>query len=92
MANFSPTVIIGIAGGSTKRDGGQNILAVIVKIGDVVIPLAVRLVGKQGRANTQKPKILVGMMAEIVNCFSSRGIDITGYPISFDSWDGSQPL
>ena len=75
-----------------KTLNGQNILAITVKIGDVVIPLAVRLVGKQGRANTQKPKILVGMMAEIVDFFSARGIDITGYPISFDSWYGSQPL
>ena len=44
-----------------KTLNGQNLLAVSVKIGDVVIPLAVRLVGKQGRANTEKPKLLVGI-------------------------------
>jgi len=93
MENFSPTVITGIAGGSTKRSTDRISSPSPLRLrGDFVIPLAVRLVGKQGRANTQKPKILVGMMAEIVNFFSSRGIDITEYPISFDSWYGSQPL
>ena len=71
---------------------GQNILAVTIKIGNVVLPLSVRLVAKQGRANTSKPTILKGMMTEIVSFFEKHNIDITEYPISFDSWYGSQPL
>lgn len=71
---------------------GQNILAVTIKIGDIVLPLAVRLVAKQGRANTSKPTILKEMMTEIVAFFSQHNIDITQYPITFDSWYGSQPL
>ena len=84
---------------------GQNILAVTIKIGNVVLPLSVRLVAKQGRANTSKPTILKGMMTEIVSFFEKHNIDITRgamrpkgahafreYPISFDSWYGSQPL
>lgn len=84
---------------------GQNILAVTIKIGDIVLPLNVRLVAKQGRANTSKPEILKGMMNEIKSFFCEHNLDITRgamrpkgahafreYPISFDSWYGSQKL
>ena len=71
---------------------GQNILAVTLKVGDVVIPLCVRLVSKQGRANTSKPTLLIEMMSEIAAFFSQHGIAITDYPVTFDSWYGSQPL
>jgi hypothetical protein len=71
---------------------GQNILAVTIKIGKVIIPLVVRLVPKQGKANTQKPQLLVQMLSEVIDFFSDRGIEITDYPITFDSWYGSQPL
>ncbi len=71
---------------------GQNLLAVTVRIGEEVVPLCVRLVGKQGRANTQKPQILVEMLREIIAFFDTQGIDITHYPITFDSWYASQPL
>ena len=75
-----------------KTLNGQNLLAVTIKIGDEIIPLGVRLVAKQGRANTEKPKILVDMMADITTFFKKHDIDITSYPITFDSWYGSQPL
>ncbi len=71
---------------------GQNVLAVTIKIGDQIIPLGVRLVSKQGRANTQKPQILMDMMHQIQANVSKHDIDITSYPITFDSWYGSQPL
>lgn len=71
---------------------GQNILAITIKIGEVVIPLSVRLVGKQGRANTNKPDIFKVMMTEVKVFFEQHGVDITHYPITFDSWYGSQPL
>jgi len=71
---------------------GQNILAITIKIGEVVIPLSVRLVGKQGPANTNKPDIFKLMMTEVKVFFEQHGIDITSYPITFDSWYGSQPL
>jgi effector-binding domain-containing protein len=75
-----------------KTLAGQNILAVTIKIGSVIIPLVVRLVAKQGRANTEKPQLLVQMLSEVIDFFSNRGIEITDYPITFDSWYGSQPL
>jgi len=71
---------------------GNNILAITIKIGEIVIPLSVRLVGKQGPANTNKPDIFKLMMTEVKVFFEQHGIDITSYPITFDSWYGSQPL
>lgn len=50
------------------------------------------MVSKQGRANTQKPKILVQMLGEIIAFFAKAGLDITDYPITFGSWQGSQLL
>ena len=52
----------------------------------------VQLVSKQGRANTQKPKILVQMLGEIIAFVAKAGLDITDYPITFGSWQGSQLL
>ncbi len=54
---------------------GQNVLAVTIKIGDHIIPLGVRLVSKQGRANTQKPQILMDMMHQIQAFFNKHDID-----------------
>ena len=70
---------------------GQNIIAITIKIGSVILPVAVRLVGKQGRANTEKPQILKEMIAQIEAVFAPYGISLTpADPISFDSWYGSE--
>ena len=71
---------------------GQNLLAVTVRIGKTIIPLCIRPVGKQGRANTEKPELLKTMLSEIITFFSQQGIDLTQFPITFDSWYGSQQL
>lgn len=71
---------------------GQNILGIVIRIGKVVIPLALRPVGKQGCANTSKPEIFKDMIEEVEEFFRKEGIDITEYPITFDSWYGSMEL
>ena len=71
---------------------GQNILGITIKIGDIVIPLNTRLVSKQGRGNTDKPSLFVAMMREVLDFFDAQDIDIRKYPITFDSWYGSQKL
>lgn len=68
---------------------GQNILAVTIRIGEKVIPLCIRPVSKQGRANTEKPDLLKAMLSEVIIFFSLREIDLTQFPITFDSWYGS---
>jgi hypothetical protein len=71
---------------------GQNIIAITIKIGERVIPISIRPVGKQGRANTSKPQIFREMIHEIVEMFKTEGIDLTQFPITFDSWYGSKDL
>ena len=71
---------------------GQNLLAVTIRIGARVFPLSIRPVGKQGRGNTTKPELLKVMLTEILAFFTEADIDLTQFPITFDSWYGSQPL
>ena len=63
-----------------------------MKIGERVIPLCIRPVGKQGRGNTSKPEIFKEMIHELVEVFGQEGIDLTDFPITFDSWYGSDNL
>jgi len=71
---------------------GQNIIAITMKIGERVIPLCIRPVGKQGRGNTSKPEIFREMIHQLVEVFGHEGINLTGFPITFDSWYGSHDL
>jgi hypothetical protein len=63
-----------------------------MKIGERVIPLCIRPVGKQGRGNTSKPEIFREMIHQLVEVFGQEGIDLTDFPITFDSWYGSDDL
>ena len=71
---------------------GRNILAITLKIGDVILPLNIRIVSKQGRGNTDKPTCFQTMIREVLEVFDAEGIDLRKYPITFDSWYGSQTL
>ncbi len=71
---------------------GRNILALTLKIGDVILPLNIRIVSKQGRGNTDKPTCFQTMIEEVLEVFDAEGIDIRKYPITFDSWYGSPNL
>jgi hypothetical protein len=71
---------------------GQNIIAITIKIGDRIIPLCIRPVGKQGRANTSKPEIFSEMLHQVLDFFRQEGIDLTQFPITFDSSYGSIDL
>ena len=71
---------------------GRNILAITLKIGAVILPLNIRIVSKQGRGNTDKPTCFQAMLKEVLDLFDAQGIDLRTYPITFDSWYGSQGL
>ena len=71
---------------------GRNILAITIKIGDVILPLNIRIVAKQGRGNTDKPTCFRTMIEEVLDVFDAQGIDLRTYPITFDSWYGSKNL
>ena len=70
----------------------RNILAITLKIGDIIIPLSLRIVSKQGRGSTDKPSLFVIMLKEVLSFFETEGIDIRKYPITFDSWSGGKKL
>lgn len=71
---------------------GQNIIAITIKIGDRIIPLCIRPVGKQGRGNTSKPDIFREMLHSVLELYKQEGIDLSKFPITFDSWYGSDDL
>lgn len=71
---------------------GQNIITITIKIGDRIIPLCIRPVSKQGRGNTSKPEIFREMIHDVVELFEQDGIQLTQFPITFDSWYGSIDL
>jgi len=71
---------------------GQNIIAITIKIGQRIIPLCIRPVGKQGRGNTSKPDIFGEMIHSVLELYKQEGIDLNKFPITFDSWYGSDDL
>jgi hypothetical protein len=71
---------------------GQNIIAITIKIGQRIIPLCIRPVGKQGRGNTSKPDIFREMLHSVLELYKQEGIDLNRFPITFDSWYGSDGL
>jgi hypothetical protein len=71
---------------------GQNIISITIKIGERIIPLCLRPVGKQGRGNTSKPQIFREMISQVLELFGQEGIDLAQFPITFDSWYGSKEL
>jgi hypothetical protein len=79
------------SGKHKKPIHGQNIIAITIKIGKRRIPLNIRPVGKQGRANTSKPEVFRNMLHEVLDFFKFN-INLTQFPITFDSWYGSKKL
>ena len=68
----------------------RNILAITLKIGDVILPIAVPR-HKQGRGNTDKPTCFRTLIKEVLDDFDAEGVDLRKYPIPFDSWYGKRP-
>jgi hypothetical protein len=65
---------------------GQDLIGIVLKIGNQIIPLRLVLVSKQGRDNTTKPDVVIRELSSLKAAFSEAGIDITNLGISFDSW------
>ncbi|MCG9129559.1 hypothetical protein JT359_18370 [Candidatus Poribacteria bacterium] len=71
---------------------GQDVLGITIKIGKRIIPLKIRIVGKQWGGNTDKPNLFNAMLKEVLDFFDAQGIDLRQYPITFVSWYGSKRL
>jgi len=75
-----------------KVVNGQDLLGIVLTIHGCVIPLHLLFCAKQGRANTNKPDLLITMLTQLKEAFAEHGIDLTSLPLTLDSWFVSQPL
>ena len=71
---------------------GQDLLGIVLTVNGLVFPLHLLFVSKQGRANTDKPSLLISMFTQLIEAFQEEGIDITFFPITLDSWYASDDL
>ena len=71
---------------------GQDLLGIVLTVNGRVFPLHLLFVSKQGRANTDKPSLLLSMFEHLIEAFREEGIDITVFPITLDSWYASDDL
>lgn len=71
---------------------GQELLGIVLTVNGRVFPLHLLFVSKQGRANTDKPSLLISMFTQLIEAFQEEGIDITAFPITLDSWYASDGL
>jgi len=75
-----------------KVVNGQDLLGIVLTINGLVLPLHLLFCSKQGRANTDKPALLITMLKRLKEEFSAMGIDLTALPITMDSWFVSKGL
>ncbi len=71
---------------------GNDLLGVVLSVGGVALPVHLLFCSKQGRANTNKPDLLIKMLSELKDEFLRVGVDITELPLTMDSWFASDPL
>lgn len=71
---------------------GQDLLGVVLTLHGMVFPVHLVFCSKQGRANTDKPSLLVAMLKQLKEAFAQEGIDLTALPLTMDSWFVSQEL
>jgi len=80
------------SGRCKKVVNGQDLLGIVLTVNAKVFPLHLLFCSKQGRANTDKPSLLIAMLTCLKEEFAKEGIDLTTFPITLDSWFVSEPL
>ena len=80
------------SGRCKKVVNGQDLLGIVMSFKGLAFPLHLLFCSKQGRANTDKPTLLITMLKELKEAFKDEGIDITSFPLTLDSWFVSQEL
>lgn len=72
--------------GQLKRVAeGQNVIALILVIGDVILPLDVRIVSKQGKGLKSKPDIYREMLAAAKSRIEAAGLDFGAFKTTGDA-------
>jgi hypothetical protein len=74
------------SGRCKKVVNGQDLLGIVLTFSSMAFPLHLLFCSKQGRANTDKPRLLIAMLKELKDEFEKEGIDITAFPLTLDSW------
>jgi hypothetical protein len=79
--------------GQLKRvTEGQNVIALILVIGDIILPLDVRIVSKQGQGLKTKPEIYQEMLEAAQARFAAVGIDLNELKTTADAAYFSQRI
>lgn len=71
---------------------GQDLLGIVLTLNGKVFPLYLWFCAKQGRANTDKPSLLIAMLTRVKEEFDAEGIELTTIPITLDAWFVSDDL
>jgi len=72
--------------GQLKRVAeGQNVIALILVIGDIILPLDVRIVSKQGPGLLSKPQIYAEMLEGAKDRLSKAGIEVNALKTTGDA-------
>jgi len=80
------------SGRCKKVINGNDLLGIILTINRVPFPLHLLFCSKQGRANTDKPALLICMLKRLKEEFAKHDIDLTMFAITLDSWFVSDAL
>lgn len=79
--------------GMTRRVGrGQNVIALVLVVGDRVFPLDVRIASKQGRCKLTKPVLAERMLRDWEVQWAQRDLSPQQVKLVADSWYTSQDL
>ena len=72
--------------GQLKRvTDGQDVIALVLVLGDVIVPLDLRIASKQGRGLKTKPDIYREMLEAAYARFSAAGIDVNAFKTTGDA-------
>lgn len=73
--------------GQAKRViNGQDLVGIVLRIGEEILPLRLVWVSKQGRGSTSKPAVVLKVLKELKAEFDRQGVDLTALGVSLDSW------
>lgn len=79
--------------GQLKRvTEGQNVIALVLVLGDVILPLDIRIVSKQGRGLKTKPEIYQEMLTAAYARFHAAGIGLNVFKTTGDAAYLSGPI
>ena len=73
--------------GQLKRvTRGQDLVGIVLRIGNEILPLRLIWVSKQGRGPTSKPVVVLKALQQLKEEFAAHGVDLTELGVSCDSW------